>query len=142
MNLLDYMASHVLAFVLVAALFGLAVGSFLNVVIHRLPRMMERDWLQQAREMLQPEQAQAEQPIYNLVLPHSHCPKCEAEIKPWQNLPLISYALLRGRCGQCRERISVRYPLVELLTAVLSGVVAWQFGFGWAAGAMLLLTWH
>src|SRR5690606_10060365 len=61
--------------------------------------------------------------------------------KPWQNLPLISYALLRGRCGNCRERISIRYPLVELLTAVLSGVVAWQFGVGWEAGAMLLLTW-
>lgn len=141
MNLLDYLASHVLAFVFVAVLLGLVVGSFLNVVIHRLPKMMERDWLQQAREMLHPEQPQPEQPIYNLVLPHSHCPHCQAEIKPWQNLPLISYALLRGRCGACRERISVRYPLVELLTAVLSGVVAWQFGFGWAAGAMLLLTW-
>ena len=141
MNLLDYLASHVLAFVFVAVLLGLVVGSFLNVVIHRLPKMMERDWLQQAREMLHPDQPQPEQPIYNLVLPHSHCPHCQAEIKPWQNLPLISYALLRGRCGACRERISVRYPLVELLTAVLSGVVAWQFGFGWAAGAMLLLTW-
>ena len=141
MTLLDYMASHVLAFVLVAGLLGLIVGSFLNVVIHRLPRMMERDWLQQAREMLHPDTPQPEQPVYNLILPHSHCPHCQAEIKPWQNLPLISYALLRGRCGACREPISARYPLVELLTAVLSGVVAWQFGFGWAAGAMLLLTW-
>ena len=141
MTLLDYMASHVLAFVLVAALLGLIVGSFLNVVIHRLPKMMERDWQQQAREMLHPDQPQPEQPVYNLVLPHSHCPHCQTEIKPWQNLPLISYAVLRGRCGHCRARISARYPLVELLTAVLSGVVAWQFGFGWAAGAMLLLTW-
>lgn len=141
MNLLDYLASHVLAFVLLAGLLGLIVGSFLNVVIHRLPKMMERDWLQQAQEMLHPDQPQPEQPVYNLVLPHSHCPHCQAEIKPWQNLPLISYAMLRGRCGSCGERISVRYPLVELLTAVLSGVVAWQFGFGWAAGAMLLLTW-
>ncbi|NLC20411.1 MAG: prepilin peptidase, partial [Halomonadaceae bacterium] len=141
MTLLDYLASHLLAFVLVAGLLGLIVGSFLNVVIHRLPRMMERDWQQQAREMLHPDTPQPEQAVYNLILPHSHCPHCQAEIKPWQNLPLISYALLRGRCGSCRERISVRYPLVELLTAVLSGVVAWQFGFGWAAGAMLLLTW-
>lgn len=141
MTLLDYLASHVLAFVLLAGLLGLIVGSFLNVVIHRLPRMMERDWQQQAQEILHPDQPQPEQPVYNLVLPHSHCPHCQAEIKPWQNLPLISYALLRGRCGSCGERISVRYPLVELLTAVLSGVVAWQFGFGWAAGAMLLLTW-
>ncbi|PRB84448.1 A24 family peptidase [Pseudomonas sp. MYb185] len=141
MNLLDYMASHVLAFVLVAGLLGLIVGSFLNVVIHRLPKMLERDWLRQAREMLEPEQPLPEQPVYNLILPHSHCPHCQAEIKPWQNLPLISYALLRGRCGNCRERISPRYPLVELLTAVLSMLVAWQYGFGWAAAGVLLLTW-
>src|SRR5690554_7248012 len=102
--------------------------------------MMEQDWKRQAEEILHPDVEQPELPTYNLVLPHSHCPHCDAEIKPWQNLPLISYALLRGRCGNCRERISVRYPLVELLTAVLSGVVAWQFGFGWEAGAMLLLT--
>ena len=141
MTLLDYLASHVLAFALVAGLLGLVVGSFLNVVIHRLPKMMEHDWQGQARELLYPEQPQPDQPVYNLVLPHSHCPRCEAEIKPWQNLPLISYALLRGRCGNCRERISVRYPLVELLTAVLSMVVAWQFGFGWPAAGVLLLTW-
>lgn len=135
------MASHVLAFVLLCVLLGLIVGSFLNVVIHRLPRMMERDWKQQAEEILHPDAVQPDRPTYNLILPHSHCPHCDAEIKPWQNLPLISYALLRGRCGNCRERISVRYPLVELLTAALSGVVAWQFGSGWEAGAMLLLTW-
>ncbi|WP_285275969.1 prepilin peptidase [Halopseudomonas bauzanensis] len=141
MTLLDYMASHLLAFVVVAGLLGLVVGSFLNVVIHRLPKMMERDWLQQAREMLHPDQSHVEQPVYNLVLPHSHCPHCQTEIKPWQNLPLISYTLLRGRCGSCRERISARYPLVELLTAVLSIVVAWQYGFGWPVAGMLLLTW-
>lgn len=141
MTLLDYMASHVLAFVVVAGMLGLVVGSFLNVVIHRLPRMMERDWLRQAREILEPDTAQPEPPAYNLVLPHSHCPHCQTEIKPWQNLPLISYALLRGRCGNCRGPISPRYPLVELLTAVLSAVVAWQYGFGWPAAGMLLLTW-
>lgn len=141
MTLLDYLASHVLAFVLVAGLLGLVVGSFLNVVIHRLPKMLEHDWLRQAREMLQPGEPQPAQPVYNLVLPHSHCPHCQAEIKPWQNLPLISYALLRGRCGNCRERISPRYPLVELLTALLSMLVAWQYGFGWPAAGILLLTW-
>ncbi|WP_185267822.1 prepilin peptidase [Halopseudomonas xiamenensis] len=141
MTLLDYLASHVLAFVLVAGLLGLVVGSFLNVVIHRLPKMLEHDWLRQAREMLHPDEPQPAQPVYNLVLPHSHCPHCQAEIKPWQNLPLISYALLRGRCGNCRERISPRYPLVELLTALLSMLVAWQYGFGWPAAGILLLTW-
>src|SRR5690606_31303129 len=135
------MASHVLAFVLLCVLLGLIVGSFLNVVIHRLPRMMERDWKQQAEEILHPDAVQPDRPTYSLILPPSHCPRCDAEIKPWQNLPLISYALLRGRCGNCQERISIRYPLVELLTAVLSGVVGCQFGFGSAAGAMLLVPW-
>lgn len=141
MPIIDYLASHALAFILIAGLLGLIVGSFLNVVIHRVPKMMERDWLRQAREMLEPDAEQPEEPTYNLILPHSHCPHCNAEIKAWQNLPILSYLLLRGKCGQCKARISPRYPLVELLTAVLSMVVAWQFGFGWAAGAMLVLTW-
>lgn len=141
MTLIDYMASHVLAFVVVAGLLGLVIGSFLNVVIHRLPQMMERDWLRQCREMLEPEKPQPDQPVFNLVLPHSHCPHCQTEIKAWQNLPLISYALLRGRCGACQQRISPRYPLVELLTGVLSMVVAWHYGFGWPAAGVLLVTW-
>ena len=141
MTLIDYLASHTLAFILVASLLGLIVGSFLNVVIHRLPIMMERDWLRQSREMLDPDVEQPPDTTFNLILPHSHCPHCSTEIKAWQNLPVISFALLRGRCGHCRERISFRYPAVELLTAALSAVVAWQFGFGWEAGAMLVLTW-
>ncbi|MEH6508116.1 A24 family peptidase [Halopseudomonas aestusnigri] len=141
MPLLDYLASHALAFVLLAGLIGLIVGSFLNVVIHRLPRMMEREWQQQALELLEPNKTLPAADTYNLLLPHSHCPHCKTEIKPWQNLPVISYVLLRGRCGQCRAPISPRYPLVEILTAALSMVVAWHYGFGWAAGGMLLLTW-
>jgi len=141
MQLLDYLASHALAFILLAGLLGLIIGSFLNVVIHRLPKMMEAQWLQQSREMLNPDASQPEQATYNLILPHSHCPHCKAEIKAWQNLPVISYLLLKGRCGQCRAPISSRYPLVELLTAALSMVVAWQYGFGWPATGMLLLTW-
>ncbi|MEH6389718.1 MAG: A24 family peptidase [Pseudomonas profundi] len=141
MTLIDYLASHVLAFVLLAGLLGLIIGSFLNVVIHRLPRMMERDWRIQAREILQPGTEHPDEPTYNLVLPHSHCPHCQTEIKAWQNVPVVSYVFLRGRCGQCKNRISPRYPLVELLTAALSMVVAWQLGFGWAAGGLLVLTW-
>ena len=141
MQLLDYLASHALAFILLAGLLGLIIGSFLNVVIHRLPKMMEAQWLQQSREMLNPDASQPEQATYNLILPHSPCPHCNAEIKAWQNLPVISYLLLKGRCGQCRAPISSRYPLVELLTAALSMVVAWQYGFGWPATGMLLLTW-
>ena len=141
MALIEYLASHALAFILLAGLLGLIVGSFLNVVIHRLPIMMERAWLRQSREMLDPDAEQAAEPTFNLILPHSHCPHCNAEIKAWQNLPIISYLLLKGRCGHCREKISLRYPAVEMLTAVLSAVVAWHFGFDWEAGAMLVLTW-
>ncbi|WP_324710581.1 prepilin peptidase [Pseudomonas citronellolis] len=140
MALLNFLASHALAFVLCAALLGLLIGSFLNVVIHRLPKMMELEWQQQARDALslpQPEQ----KATYNLVLPNSQCPHCGHEIRAWENIPVISYLALRGKCSACKAPISARYPLVELATALLSGFVAWHFGFTWQAGAMLLLTW-
>jgi len=140
MLVFDFLASHALAFVLCAALLGLLVGSFLNVVIHRLPKMMELEWQQQARDALslpQPEQ----KPTYNLVLPNSACPHCGHEIRAWENIPVVSYLALRGKCSACKAPISARYPLVELATALLSGFVAWHFGFTWQAGAMLLLTW-
>ena len=140
MFVFDFLASHALAFVLCAALLGLLVGSFLNVVIHRLPKMMELEWQQQARDALslpQPEQ----KATYNLVLPNSQCPHCGHEIRAWENIPVVSYLALRGKCSACKAPISARYPLVELATALLSGFVAWHFGFTWQAGAMLLLTW-
>ena len=140
MSLITLLASHALAFVLCAALLGLLVGSFLNVVIHRLPKMLELDWQQQARETLglpEPEN----RTTYNLVLPNSHCPHCDHEIRPWENIPVVSYLALRGKCSSCKAPISARYPLIEVATAVLSGFVAWHFGFTWQAGAMLLLSW-
>ncbi|MNZ30817.1 Type 4 prepilin-like proteins leader peptide-processing enzyme [compost metagenome] len=140
MDVISLLASHVLAFVLCAALFGLCVGSFLNVVIHRLPRMMELDWQQQAREALSMPAGEAT-PVYNLILPRSQCPNCGHEIRAWENIPVISYLALRGKCSSCKAPISARYPLVELATALLSAFVAWHFGFTWQAGAMLLLTW-
>lgn len=136
-----YLASTPLAFVLLAGLLGLIIGSFLNVVILRVPRMLEIEWQQQAREILEPDREHAPPATYNLILPHSHCPKCKTEIKPWQNIPVISYLLLRGRCGNCKEPISLRYPAIELLTAGLSMLVAWQMGFGLATAGMLVLTW-
>ena len=141
MTLIDYLASHVLAFVLLAGLLGLVIGSFLNVVIHRLPRMMERDWRIQAREILEPDAEHPIEPTYNLVLPHSHCPHCQTEIKARQNVPVVSYLFLRGRCAQCKARISPRYPLVELLTALASLAVALKFGFTFEAVAALGFTW-
>lgn len=140
MPVLDFLASTPLAFVLCVTLLGLLVGSFLNVVIHRLPRMMELDWQQQAREALGlPEGEQ--RPTYNLVLPNSQCPHCAHEIKPWENIPLVSWLALGGKCSSCKAPISKRYPLVELACGVLSAFIAWHYGFGWQAGAMLLLTW-
>ncbi|MFC5697965.1 prepilin peptidase [Pseudomonas sp. GCM10022186] len=140
MQLIDFLASHALAFVLLALLLGLLLGSFLNVVIYRLPQMMFRDWQEQAREALSlPEEPKG--PVFNLVLPNSRCPHCSHEIRAWENIPLVSYLALGGKCSACKAPISKRYPLVELACGLLSAYVAWHFGFGWQAGAFLLLTW-
>ena len=140
MLILDFLASSPLAFVISALVLGLLVGSFLNVLVYRLPIMMERDWKAQSREMLGlPPEASGE--TFNLVLPHSRCPNCAHQIRPWENLPVVSYVLLRGKCSSCKTAISKRYPLVELSCGVLSAFVAWHFGFGWPAAAMLLLSW-
>jgi leader peptidase (prepilin peptidase)/N-methyltransferase len=140
MPTVDFLAIHVLAFVLCALLVCLLIGSFLNVVVYRLPIMMQRDWREQAREILQL-QAEPEAETFNLVLPNSQCPHCGHEIRPWENIPLFSYLFLRGKCSSCKAPISLRYPAVELACGVLSAYVAWHFGFTWQAGGMLLLTW-
>jgi leader peptidase (prepilin peptidase)/N-methyltransferase len=121
------------------AVFGLAIGSFLNVVIHRLPRMMENEWRAQCAELEGKEPAAA--PRYNLVVPRSHCPECRTPLRAADNIPLLSWLVLKGRCAYCGARISVRYPIVEALTAVLSALVAWRFGYTAAAGLALIFTW-
>jgi leader peptidase (prepilin peptidase)/N-methyltransferase len=126
-------------FIAAMALLGLVVGSFLNVVIHRLPRMMEIEWRAQCAELEGKEPPAAGR--YNLLVPRSHCPACQAPVRARDNVPVLSWLLLRGRCAACSARISARYPLVEALTAALSAAVAWKFGFGWAAGLGLVLTW-
>lgn len=119
---------------------GLMVGSFLNVVIYRLPVMMQRDWRRDCLEYLQmPAEAAAEP--FNLLWPGSRCPECKTEIKPYQNIPVISYLLLRGKCGHCSTAISLRYPLIEAFTAVCSALVAWHFGYGVPLLFGLVLTW-
>jgi len=140
MPLNEILNAHPLAFVALASLLGLLVGSFLNVVIWRLPKMLERDWRLQAHDILgQP--LDTPQPTYNLMLPHSHCPHCDHSIRAWENIPLISYVFLRGRCSNCAASISKRYPLTELACGVLSAFIAWHFGFGWPACLVLVLTW-
>lgn len=126
-------------YVSVAGFLGLMVGSFLNVVIHRLPRMMEREWREQC-STLDGEGAPPAAP-YNLATPRSACPSCGHMISAWENIPVISWLILRGRCAHCKTPISPRYPIVEALTGIISGYVAWRFGFGPAALAALLFTW-
>ena len=134
------------AWVALATVFGLLIGSFLNVVIHRLPKMLERHWREQYAEFAPdtPASSSKASPAaapYNLVTPRSACPACQAPISAWQNIPLFSYLALRGRCASCGVRISLRYPLVELLCGVLTAAVAWKFGVGWPALAAALVTW-
>lgn len=123
-----------------AVVVGLLIGSFLNVVIYRTPIMMERGWTQFAKEHLNLELTEEEKQPFSLSKPDSRCPKCHAPVKAWQNIPIVSYLLLGGKCGSCRTPISIRYPLVELLTAVLFGLVARQYGWSWLTLGGLVLT--
>lgn len=140
MPLSDFLASSALALVLSALVLGLIVGSFLNVLVWRLPKMLEREWREQANDVLglPPE---SPGPTYNLLRPHSQCPHCAQPIRAWENIPIISYLLLRGRCAKCKTPISKRYPITELACGLLTAFVAWHFGFGWQAGLVLILSW-
>lgn len=132
-------------FVALASALGLLVGSFLNVVIHRLPKMMEREWREQCAELAAPQSGEVarseNQMKYNLMVPRSACPSCRHQITAIENIPVISYLALRGRCRNCGAKISPRYPIVEALTGLLSGLIAWHFGFGLAGLSALLLVW-
>ncbi|NLR33554.1 prepilin peptidase [Aeromonas hydrophila] len=122
-------------------LFSLMIGSFLNVVIHRLPIMLEREWQAEYLGYFNPEALPQQEDRYNLMVPRSACPHCGHAITAMENIPLLSWLWLKGRCRECQAPISARYPLVELLTALLSLVVAATFTPGWGLLAALLLTW-
>ncbi|MFJ9991543.1 prepilin peptidase [Pseudomonas putida] len=139
MNLWTFLADQPGYFLASAAVLGLLVGSFLNVLVHRLPVMLERQWQNEARDVLgMPVEAHER---FDLCLPASHCPGCGHRIRAWENIPVVSYLTLRGRCSACKARISLRYPLVELACAGLSLVVAWHFGVSVQALLALVLTW-
>lgn len=129
-------------YIVFIAVFGLMIGSFLNVVIHRLPKMMEQEWLRQCQELQNPDTTPAEETgsKYNLVAPRSACPNCGHKITALENIPVISYLFLRGKCSGCKTPISIRYPLIETVTALLAGAIAWKFGVSGFAVAALIFT--
>lgn len=139
MNLWNVMAEQPLLFLSTATVLGLLVGSFLNVLVHRLPIMLERQWQREAQEALGLPTVMHE-PL-NLCLPASHCPHCGHRIPAWENIPVLSYLALRGRCSACQVSISVRYPLVELGCAALTLLTAWQGGPTLQTLALMLLGW-
>jgi leader peptidase (prepilin peptidase) / N-methyltransferase len=159
MTVLELLAAAPAAFIATLFVLGLLVGSFLNVVIYRVPVMLDRQWRIQCAELAvqqplvsaddqgdPPLASRASGPVptsapFNLVTPRSNCPHCKSPITALQNIPVLSYLVLRGRCANCQAPISRRYPAIEILTALMSAAVAWKFGFGWPALAALVLTW-
>jgi leader peptidase (prepilin peptidase) / N-methyltransferase len=149
MELLDTLAASPALFIGSCVALGLLVGSFLNVVIYRLPVMMDQELRAECAELAAQDAGKAgaevaeqpTKPTFNLVVPRSACPKCRAPITAIQNIPVVSWLALRGKCASCKTPISARYPTIELLTGVTSGVVAWYFGFGLTAMAGIFFTW-
>ncbi len=150
-EIVPLLQNHPVVFIITATVVGLMVGSFLNVVIYRLPIMMQRDWDEQAAMVLddakledcaQSLREKRDTPArYNLIVPRSGCPKCQRRIGALENIPIVSYLVLGGKCAGCKTPISIRYPVVEAITAVVSGYIAWHFGFGLAALAAIVFAW-
>jgi leader peptidase (prepilin peptidase)/N-methyltransferase len=134
-----FLANPIL-FNVVVFIVSLMVGSFLNVVIYRLPVMMQNEWQQDCAEFLG--KPVKESPTrFDLIKPDSHCPKCKNKLKPWHNIPVVSYLFLRGKCAFCQTSVSVRYPIIELATALLSTLIAVKFGYTLQSGILIVLTW-
>lgn len=146
-SIIEVMQSQLWFYLTTVGLVSLCVGSFLNVVIYRLPLMMQREWQSECRLLLEDElntnQAKPKNTSehFNLVKPNSTCPKCKTAIKPWQNIPIISWLILKGKCASCSNPISIRYPAIEVITALLSLVVAYTFGATEQALLYIVITW-
>ena len=150
-DLFEFFRANPAAFTVMGTVVGLMVGSFLNVVIYRLPRTMQRDWNEQAALMLeevalndcaQKIREKNDVPArYGLIVPRSACPHCGHRIRAYQNVPVISYLLLHGKCAECKNKIGVRYPIIEAVSGLFTGFIAWHFGFGLAAFAAMVFAW-
>jgi leader peptidase (prepilin peptidase) / N-methyltransferase len=149
MDIVDAFRANLWFYLGTLTVLGMLVGSFLNVVIYRLPKIMEADWKQQCMEFLHPEEAEKAAaaaaknppPKYNLVVPRSACPACGHKITALENIPVVSYLVLGGKCSACKTPISIRYPIIEALTGLLTGFIAWKFGVSVAAAAAIGFTW-
>ena len=144
MTFAEFFATNPALLAVIALAFGLVIGSFLNVVIYRLPIMMETEWTQQCQELLEiesPESEKSDLPRFNLAIPNSHCPKCKHEISALENIPVLSWLLQGGKCRHCTSSISPRYPIIEMFTGLISALVAYKYGYTWLTPAILLLCW-
>ncbi len=117
------------------ALLGLFIGSFLNVVIHRLPKMLEAQWAAECQQLMHPQELPKERAPYNLMMPRSACPHCGHQIRWYENIPVLSYLVLGGKCANCKTKISLRYPFVELITGALFAYCAYRWGWSWQTAA-------
>ncbi|MDG2422086.1 MAG: A24 family peptidase [Gammaproteobacteria bacterium] len=144
---INHITSNHFLLIAISVLLGLCIGSFLNVVIYRLPIMLKRDLRDQYHEFLSIDNAPLNNDLYsdftifNLNFPASHCPNCSSRIKPWENIPLVSYFVLGRKCSSCENKISVRYPLIELINGVLTGLIVYSFGPNWMTLSLLILIW-
>ena len=148
MEILDLLSKSPPLLLIICTVLGLLVGSFLNVVVYRLPIMLQREWREQCCDYLEikntvpdSNESSAKFTVFNLQKPDSHCPLCNHKIRAWENVPVLSFIFLGGKCSNCKAKISIRYPAVEFVSGVLSGLVAYYFGATWLTLALLLFTW-
>lgn len=144
MTLAEYFASYPLVLMIFTFILGLLIGSFLNVVIYRYPKMMQQDWRTQCHEFLElppPDAKKQHFAVFNLATPGSHCPQCNHAITALENIPVLSFLLQGGKCRHCKAPISIRYPIIEMVTGILSTLVVVFAGFSWLALALLVFTW-
>lgn len=140
MEILDFLAVNPAFFIAYAVIIGVLIGSFLNVVIYRIPVMLEREWRSDCRELLELENS-AKPDKFNLITPRSRCPNCNNSIGALENIPVISYLLQGGKCKHCQTKIPVQYPLIEIFTGVVTGIAAYQYGVSWQMAAAAILLW-